>query len=102
MRVMQKFRFHLIFGACFGTFVAVISWLLISPESPVQTFLPSLQYFFGAIQFVAAFIAMTLSGQPHLGAIGEVIYWVLVLAQWFVVGFGISFLFRLRRHHDVA
>jgi hypothetical protein len=96
-RVMQRFRFHLIFGAIFGAVVTAISWLMISPESPLRTS-ASLQAFFSASQFVAAFIAMTLSGNPHLGAVGEVIYWVLVLAQWFLAGLGVSFLFRLRYH----
>jgi hypothetical protein len=99
---MRRVRFHVIFALCFGAVTAAISWLLISPESPVETSSTALKYFCGAVQIIAAFLAMTLSGNPHGGAFGEMIYWVLVFAQWFVVGLGLSFLFRLIFHNDAA
>ena len=99
---MRRFRFHLIFALCFGSAVGVVSWLLISPESPVESSSAGLKYFVSFIQIFAAFMAMTLSGDPHLGSVGEIIYWLLVFAQWFTVGLGIAFLFRLRGHNDAA
>lgn len=98
-RVIQKFRFHLIFAMRFGAIVAVINWLLIESlllflqTSPASLLLrkssSSLLAFLGMIQVIPAFIGFTVTGSV-------VIYWVLVLAQWSIVGFGVSFFFRLR------
>ena len=99
--LIQKFRFHLIFGIRFGAIAAVTIWLLMgslawtsstwthSTSSLLKTSFWSLIAFLGAIQVIPAFIGLTLSGSV-------VIYGVLVLVQWFVVGFGLSFLFRSR------
>jgi hypothetical protein len=99
---MRKFRFHLVFAFCFGVIVVVLSWLLISPDSPVESSSDSLKEFLGLIQIVATFLAIILSGNVHGGSEGETIYWMLVFAQWFIVGLGLSFLFRLRGRNDVA
>jgi hypothetical protein len=99
IHVVKKSRFDRIFALCFGAIITAISWLLISQWSPVRTSSEALVYFVSYVQIFAAFAAMTLSGNPHLGAVGEVIYWMLVLVQWVIVGFGVSFLFRLRWHH---
>ena len=98
-RIIQKFRFHLIFGMCFGAIVAVIlavaNRLLIgalrtsSTPSLLRTTSTSLVSFLSIIQAIPAFIGLTLSGSL-------VMYGALLLAQWFIVGFGISFLFRSR------
>lgn len=99
-RLLQKFRFHLIFGVCFGVVVIVANLLLTealiwtsttwthSTSSLLKTFCRSLIAFLGTIQIIPS-LGRTLSG-------GEVIYWVLLLAQCFVAGFGVSFLFRSR------
>lgn len=60
-----------------------VSWLLIAPESPVETSSTFLKAFFASIQIFAAFV-------------------VLVFGQWSAIGLGISFLFRLTRKRDVA
>jgi hypothetical protein len=99
---MRKIRFHLAFALCFGAAVAVLSWLLISPGSPIESSSRAIKSFFGIIQIVATFLAAILSGNVHGGSAGERIYWVLVFAQWFTVGLVISFLFRLRGHNDAA
>jgi len=100
-RAILKFRFHLIFAPCFGAIAAVTNSLLIlllawtsstwthSTSSLLKTSSRSLLVFLGTIQVTPEFIGRTLSGS-------EVIYWVVLLAQWFVVGFGISFCFRSR------
>jgi len=101
-RTLQKFRFHLIFGARFGIIATVMIWLLIgllewtsstwthSPSSLLKTSLFSLVAFLGTIHVIPHFIGLTLCGCMAVCV-------VLMLAQWFVVGFGISFLFRSRQ-----
>jgi hypothetical protein len=101
-RFIQRFRFHLLFGARFGAVAAVTNWLLMglliqtsstwwthSTSWLLRTSVRSLLVSLGALQVMPAFIGLTVSRS-------EVIYWVLLLAQWFVAGFGISFLFRSR------
>jgi hypothetical protein len=100
-RLIQRFRFHLIFGVRFGAIATVTIWLLIgllewtsstwshSTSSLLKTSLFSLVAFLGLIHIIPHFIGLTLSGSL-------VIYVVLMFAQWFVIGFGISFLFRSR------
>lgn len=99
---MHRFRFNLLFGLSFGAVVAAVSWLLISPASPVESSSTALKGGFVMTQMVATFLAILLSGNVHGGSGGEAIYWVLVFAQWFVVGLGVSALFRLRGHRDAA
>jgi hypothetical protein len=101
-RLVQRFRFHLIFGVRFGAIATVTIWLLIgllewtsstwthSTSSLLKTSLFSLVAFLGTVHVIPHFIRLTLCGSL-------VIYGVLMLAQWFVVGFGISFLFRSRQ-----
>ena len=99
---MHRFRFNVLFGLSFGALVAAVSRLLISPASPVESSSGAVKGFFGMIQIVATFLAILLSGNVHGGSGGEAIYWVLVFVQWFVVGLGLSALFRLRGHRDAS
>ena len=106
---MRGLRFQFIFALCFGAAVTLLSWLLISPGSPIESSSEALKYDIALIQVFALYPALTLSGNPHLGSVGLVIYWVLVFAQWFLVGLGISlvgcglsFLFRMRGRRDAA
>src|SRR5215469_8166494 len=98
-RIMQKFRFHLIFGMRFGIIVVVTNFLLIvelsdflrstHTSSLLRKCSSSLLVFIGTIHVIPVFIGST----PGVCA---VTWPVLVLAQWFIVGFGISFFFRSR------
>lgn len=93
-RIVQKFRFHLIFGMRFGVFATLtnfmlIGWLSTTSSTLLRKCSSSLLVFIGPILVIPGFISSTLNG-------GMVIYSVLMLAQWFVVGFGISFFFRSR------
>jgi len=90
---MQKFRFHLVFALCSGVFIALLSWLLISPSSPLESSSVALKNFFAFINIIATFLAIIFSGNIHGGSIGEIIYWILVFSQWFAVGFGLPFFF---------
>ncbi len=47
---------------------------------------------------------MWIFSTPHgTGSIGEIVFWTLVFGQAFIIGFGLSFLFRvLRNHNDAA
>jgi hypothetical protein len=99
-RVLQKFRYHLIFGVCFGVVVVVANLLLTgaliwtsttwahSTSSLLKTFCRSLIAILGTIQIIPS-IGRTLSDS-------WVVYWALLLVQCFVAGFGVSFLFRSR------
>jgi hypothetical protein len=98
-RIIQKYRVHLIFGMRLGVIVAITHWLLVGflllflPTSPTYFTTPSLLQkslaFLRIIQVMPAFVAGMLGSS-------KLVYGVLVLAQWFIVGFGISFFFRLR------
>lgn len=45
--------------------------------------------FVGYVQIIPTILAMMLSGNVHGG--GAATYWGLVFAQWFVIGFGVSY-----------
>jgi len=77
--------------------MSIVSWLSISPDSPVESSSATVRNLFGIIQIVAALVAMTLSRNPHLGHGGEIIYWALVLVQWSILGLWISVLLCLLR-----
>lgn len=90
------------FGVRVGVIATITIWLLIgllegtsstwahSASSLVKTCLFSLVAFLGTIHVIPHFIGLTLSGSL-------VIYVALMFLQWFLVGFGISFLFRSRQ-----
>src|SRR6202000_1301940 len=75
-RVVQKFRFHLIFGLRFGVIAAVTIWLVIAlllGTSSTWTHSTSLLVkfsfrswiaFLGDIQIIPAFIGLMLCGSP--------------------------------------
>jgi hypothetical protein len=99
-RVIQRFRFHLIFGACFGVAIVVANLLLtealISTSTTwthstswlLKTCCRSSIAVLGIIQIFPS-IGRTLSGS-------EAVYWSLLFGQCFITGFGVSFLFRSR------
>jgi len=100
-RVLQRFRFHLIFGVRIGIVATVMIWLLIglfewtsstwmhSTDSLLRALLRSFVAFLGFIHIIPHFIGLTLCGSMTA-------YVALMFAQWFVVGFAISLLFRSR------
>jgi NADH:ubiquinone oxidoreductase subunit K len=77
-----------------------VSWLLVSPDSPVHPLLltsAGLLNFLALIHIVPTMLSMVASNNVHGGSDGEVIYWILILVQWFIVGLGLSFLFSIFR-----
>lgn len=73
-----------------------------APDSPVHTYSLSsagLLNFLALIHIVPMILAILISGNAHGGSEGEVIYWILIFGQWFIVGFGLSFLFGMFRGH---
>ncbi len=98
---IQKFRFHLLFGVRFSAIATVTILLLLgllawtssawthSTSSLLKGSLFSLSSFLGVIHVIPLFIGSTLGSSM-------VIYGTLMVVQWFVVGFGVSFLFRSR------
>src|SRR5215831_9716021 len=99
---MHKSRRHLLFAVSFGCAVTFISWLMSSPNSSLHSPSSLASQLFSGLQIAATFLAIILSGNAHGGSSGERIYWVLVFAQWLIVGFGLSALFRLRGHHEAS
>jgi hypothetical protein len=90
-------RFHFTFAICFGGFVTNVVWLLISPASPVREYLrhtydlPSAGFlnFVSGVQIIPTFLAMMIGGEVHRGS--GAAYWFFAFAQWFVIGFGLSY-----------
>jgi hypothetical protein len=98
---MQKYRFHFVFTACCGVALALLSWLLISPDSPVESSSPEVKNALGLIHIIPFVLTTILSGNAHGGS--DAAYWVLVLIQWSIVGFFLALLFRrLRVNNDAA
>jgi membrane protease YdiL (CAAX protease family) len=98
---MQKYRFHFVFAACCGVVVAILSWLLVSPDSPVETSSADVKNALGFINIIPFILTTILSGNIHGGS--DTAYWILVLVQWFIVCFVLALLFRgLRGHSDAA
>src|SRR6266487_1538666 len=98
---MQKYRFHFVFAACCGVLAALFSWLLVSPDSPVELSSPGIKNALGFIHIIPFILATFLSSNIHGGS--DTAYWILVIAQWFIVGFILALLFRgLRGHNDAA
>jgi len=101
-RLVQRSRFHLIFGLCFGIIATVTIWVMIallegtsstwthSASSLLKTSARGLYSFLALIHVIPHFIGLTLCGSM-------VVCVILMLAQWFVIGFGTSFLFRSRQ-----
>ncbi len=94
---MRRPGLQLLFAVGFGCAVTLVSWLMISPDSSLHAPSSVASEVFSGLQIAATFLAIILSGNVHGGASGEKIYWALVFAQWLLVGFGLSALFRLRR-----
>jgi hypothetical protein len=94
---MRKPGLQLLFAVGFGCAITLVSWLMISPDSSLHSPSSVASELFSGLQIVATFLVIVLSGNAHGGASGEKIYWVLVFAQWLLVGFGLSALLRLRR-----
>ncbi len=81
--------------------MALLSWILVSPASPLKLFSPDVRNALGVIHIIPFILTMMLSGSIHRGS--EVAYWILVLAQWFIVGFVLALLFRaLRGRHNAV
>src|SRR5437773_2850256 len=99
---MRRLRFHFAFALCCGVLVTLSFWLLQSHASPIhlsetQTVAVALPHFLNMVPTILSFV---LSGHvyDHMGT-REIIYFVLVFGQWFIVGLGLSFLYSgLRRH----
>jgi len=89
---MRKYR-TLNFGCCFGVLAASTSWLVISPNSSCHS-VGGIADFLSIVQLPATFLATVLSGNAHGGAAGELIYWLLVLLGWSIVGFAVAAVFR--------
>jgi hypothetical protein len=81
---------YFILALCFGAAVTTISWLLLHPDSPVQSSSPAVLNLVSGLQIIPTFIAIILSGNAHGGSNSDVIYWVLVFCQWSVVGLALS------------
>jgi hypothetical protein len=97
---MQNYRFHFVFAACCGVVVALLSWLLISPDSPVELSSPDIKNALGLIHIIPFILTTILSGNIHGGS--NTVFWILVLTQWFILGFILALLFRRLRGHNEA
>jgi len=91
---MQKHRFNLLFAACFGAAIAFLSWLLVSPSFPASH---SLQQFIVLAQIAPIYLADLLTGNTHEPGTGRMfVFWLLVFVQWFIAGYFLALLVRMR------
>lgn len=98
MKVMHKFRFYFVFASCCGVlFTALFALLSFLPNQALNHIVTDI--LIGPL-FLAWWFWDNISEAPK-----DAIFWIFVFAQWFIVGLGIAFLFRLVRrrfHHDAA
>ncbi|MGA2852654.1 MAG: hypothetical protein ABSE90_00780 [Verrucomicrobiota bacterium] len=96
LRIASRFRGAFIFGACVGALVMVISWILFLPNSPAS---PSLKFSIALVQVAPMFLSDLLTGNTHESEAGRtVVFWLLVFAKWFLVGFILFALTRIGRN----
>jgi len=69
-QVMQKYRFHGVFAACFGIGSALLIWLLVSPEAPFTLASADLLNIWGFIHIIPFILATILSGIGPCGSTG--------------------------------
>ena len=87
-------RFQLVFAICWGIAMTALFWLLADPDSPINLSSANLLNALAFLHIIPFIIATLLGGIGMCGSTGsDAIYWALVFAQWFVVGFGLSWIF---------
>jgi len=83
-----KYKKYYFYAFIIAIFLTVISWLMVSSVSPIHGLLvnnPALSNFFGYAIFPAYLLGAAVSGNIHQP--NEFATWLVVLAQWFVVGY---------------
>jgi hypothetical protein len=90
-------KFRLIFSGFFALGALLVNWLVLGDSSPLHEYflwhgaLPNL---WAPLNIVPVIGAAVVAGNPHSGS--EVIYKILLVIQWFIIGFLLSALARIR------
>ena len=92
---MQKYRFNLLFAACFGAAIVLVSWFLTLPRFSTYH---GLQIFIVLAQIGPLYLSDLLTGNTHEGGAGVMfVFWLLAFVQWFIAGYFLSLLVRMMR-----
>lgn len=84
-------KFRLIFSGIFAFGALLVNWLLLGESSPFHDYflwhveLPNLWV---PLHIIPAIGTAIVAGNPHSGS--EIIYSILLVIQWFIVGFLLS------------
>jgi hypothetical protein len=82
---MHRYRPHLVFAVSCGVFIPLLCWAIAKSGSPVG-------YFIGVLLYVPEAL-ISLRGAAQGESSSDIIFWALVVGQWFIVGAVLSFLF---------
>ena len=89
--VRSKLKSRLIFSGILAVAALVVNWLLLGQSSPFHNHflwhgeLPDLWM---ALNIIPVFGSAIAAGNPHSGS--EIIYGIILVTQWFIVGFLLS------------
>jgi hypothetical protein len=89
------YRFRYIVALCCGAGATTLCWFLTASDSSFELASPGLSNAIALINIIPFILGMVIGGVGPCGPSGrEATYWGLVFVQWFVIGFGVAFLFR--------
>ena len=89
--MLSRVKFRLIFSGILALGALIVNWLVLGDSSPFHKYflwhveLPNL---WAAMNIFPAIAAAIVAGNPHSGS--EIIYGLMLVIQWFIVGFLLS------------
>ncbi|HKY46039.1 MAG TPA: hypothetical protein VJM50_23305 [Pyrinomonadaceae bacterium] len=90
-------KFRLIFSGILAFGALIVDWLVLGESSPFHDYFlwhSGLPNFWAILHIVPVIGSAIVAGNPHSGS--EIIYSILLVIQWFIVGFLLSGLARYR------
>ena len=88
---MPEMKFRLIFSGILAFCALIVNWLVLGQSSPFHYhFLwhGELPNWWAALNIIPVIGSALVAGNPHSGS--EIIYAILLVIQWFIIGFLVS------------
>jgi hypothetical protein len=89
--VLSRTKFRLVFSGIVALGALIVNWLVLGDSSPFHEYFlwhSDLPDFWAAMNIVPAIGSVIVAGNPHSNS--EIIYGLLLVIQWFIVGFLLS------------